>query len=163
MRRSDIPKPDGRQRPLGITTVEDKVVQTAMTMVLNEVDEWEFTGISYGFRPGRSQHDALDALGVGIESRRVRWALDVDIRGSSNAIDHESMIELVERRIADRRAICLIRKWLKAGVLEDGSGYEVKKVRRKGDVYRPCWRTFICTTCSTSGSKSGERGGAKAM
>ena len=120
VRRVNIPKPDGRQRPLGITVLEDKVVQTAVVMVLNEIYEVDFVGFSYGFRPGRSQHDALDAVTVGIERRQVRWVLDADICGFFDAIDHEWLVKFIEHRIADQRVVRLIQKWLKAGVLEDG-------------------------------------------
>jgi group II intron reverse transcriptase/maturase len=115
-----IPKPDGRQRPLGVTTLEDKLVQRALVMVLNCIYEADFLGFSYGFRPGRSAHQALDALSVGIRRKKVNWVLDADIRGFFDAIDHESLVKLIERRIADRRVVRLIQKWLNAGVLVDG-------------------------------------------
>jgi RNA-directed DNA polymerase len=119
-RRAYIPKPDGRQRPLGVTTLEDKLVQRATTEMLNAVYETDFLGFSYGFRPGRSQHNALDALYTGLLTRKVNWVLDADIRGFFDAIDREWLMKFVEHRIADRRVGRLLRKWLNAGVLEDG-------------------------------------------
>jgi group II intron reverse transcriptase/maturase len=119
-RRRMIPKPGGGERPLGIASLEDKIVQRALVEVLNAIYEPEFLGFSYGFRPGRSQHDALDALWVGISTKRVNWILDADLRSYFDTIDHEKMVGFLEERIGDRRVIRLIRKWLKAGVMEDG-------------------------------------------
>jgi RNA-directed DNA polymerase len=119
-RRRYIPKPDGRQRPLAVAALEDKIVQRAVVMVLNAIYEQDFLGFSYGFRPGRSQHDALDALVVGINSTKVNWILDADIRSFFDTVSQDWLIRFVEHRVGDRRIIRLIRKWLKAGVLEDG-------------------------------------------
>ena len=119
-RRTYIPRPDGRQRPLGIAALEDKIVQRAVAEVLNAIYECDFLGFSYGFRPGRSAHDALDALAVGIERRRVNWILDADIRDYFSKLDHSWLGRFLEHRIADRRVLRLIQKWLRAGVIEDG-------------------------------------------
>jgi len=115
-----IPKEDGRQRPIGKPVLEDKIGQRAMVEVLLAVYESEFKRFSYGFTRGKSQHDALDALTVAIERRKVNWVLDADIRGFFDAIDHDWLIKMVEHRIGDKRVIRHIKKWLKAGVLEKG-------------------------------------------
>src|SRR3989441_1143444 len=120
-RRQYIAKPDGSQRPLGIAALEDKIVQRAVVEVLNAVYEADFLGFSYGFRPGRGQHDALDALAVGIGRRKVNWILDADVAGFFDAVSHEWLGRFVEHRIGDERVIRLIRKWLQAGVMEDGA------------------------------------------
>jgi RNA-directed DNA polymerase len=119
-RRVYIPKPDGRQRPLAVAALEDKIVQRAVVALLNAIYEEDFLGISYGFRPGRGTHNALDALCVGIDSRKVSWILDADIRSFFDEISQEWLIRFLEHRIGDRRIIRLILKWLKAGILEDG-------------------------------------------
>jgi RNA-directed DNA polymerase len=119
-RRVYIPKPDGRQRPLAVAALEDKIVQRAVAAVLNAIYEEDFLGFSYGFRPGRGAHDAMDALVVGLTSRKVNWIVDADIRSFFDTVDQEWLIRFVEHRIGDRRIIRLIRRWLKAGVLEDG-------------------------------------------
>src|SRR6266511_1901962 len=119
-RRTYIPKPDGRQRPLAIAALEDKIVQRATAAVLNAIYEEDFLGFSYGFRAGRGTHDALDALCVGIERTKVNWILDADIRSFFDTVSQEWLIRFVEHRIGDPRIVRLIQKWLKAGILEEG-------------------------------------------
>src|SRR3989338_871181 len=119
-KRRYIAKTDGRQRPLGIAALEDKIVQRALVEVLNAIYEEDFLGFSYGFRPGRSQHDCLDALAAGIGRMKVSWIIDADVAGFFAPVDHDWVGRFLEHRIGDRRVIRLIRKWLKAGVMEDG-------------------------------------------
>ncbi len=135
--RAYIPKPDGRQRPLGIAALEDKIVQRAVVEVLNAIYETDFVGFSYGFRPGRGQHDALDALAVGIEHRAVNWILDADIRSFFDTISHDWMIRFLEHRVGDRRVLRLIRNWLKAGVVENGIRRPAEKGTPQGAVMTP--------------------------
>jgi RNA-directed DNA polymerase len=114
-RRAYIAKADGRQRPLGIASLEDKILQRAVVEVLNAIYEEDFAGFSYGFRPGRSPHDALDALAVGIERKKVNWVLDADIRDFFTSLDHGWLQKFVEHRIADKRVLRLVQKWVSAG------------------------------------------------
>ena len=161
--RAYIPKPDGRQRPLGIAALEDKIVQRAVVEVLSAIHETDFLGFSYGFRPGRGQHDALDALAAGIENRAVNWILDADIKGFFDNISHERLMRFVEHRVGDRRVLRLIRKWLKAGVVEDGIRQPVTKGTPQGAVVSPpafagagyCWRTSTSITSTTCGPING--------
>jgi group II intron reverse transcriptase/maturase len=119
-RRTYIPKADGRQRPLAIAALEDKIVQGATVMVLNAIYEVDFCGFSYGFRPGRGPHDAMDALCVAIDQRKVNWIIDADIQNFFGAVSQEWLLRFLEHRIGDRRIIRLIQKWLRAGILENG-------------------------------------------
>jgi RNA-directed DNA polymerase len=136
-RRVYIPKPDGRQRPLAVAALEDKIVQRATAAVLNAIYEEDFLGFSYGFRPGRGTHDALDALCTGITSRKVNFILDADIRSFFDTVSQEWLTRVVEHRIGDRRVIRLIQKWLKAGVLEDGAVTTSDRGTGQGAVISP--------------------------
>src|SRR5881227_304967 len=136
-RRVYIPKPDGRQRPIAVAALEDKIDQRATASVLSAIYEEDFLGFSYGFRPGRSTHDAMDALMVGITSTKVNWILDADIRSFFDTVSQEWLIKFVEHRVGDRRIIRLIQKWLKAGVLEDGIVTVSDKGTGQGSVISP--------------------------
>jgi group II intron reverse transcriptase/maturase len=136
-RRQWIPKADGRKRPLGIAALEDKIVQQAVVTVLNAIYEGDFRGFSYGFRPGRSPHMALDALYVAIKRRKVNWILDLDIRSFFDHIDHRCLKQLIEYRIADPRILRLIQKWLQAGVIEEGVWSETEAGTPQGAVISP--------------------------
>jgi len=136
-RRTYIPKADGRQRPLAIAALEDKIVQGATVMVLNAIYEEDFLGFSYGFRPGRGPHDALDALAVGIDSRKVNYILDADIRSFFDSVSQEWLVRFVEHRIGDKRIVRLIQKWLKAGILEDGTVTVSDRGTGQGSVASP--------------------------
>jgi len=136
-RRRYIPKADGKQRPLAVAALEDKIVQRATAAVLNQIYEEDFLGFSYGFRPRRGQHDALDALMTGISGSKVRWIIDADIQGFFDAVSQEWLIRFLEHRIGDRRIIRLIQKWLKAGILEDGTVKISDRGTGQGSVISP--------------------------
>ena len=137
-RRVEIPKPDGGTRPLGIAALEDKIVQKAVAEnILSPIFEPEFLGFSYGFRPGRGAHDALDALAYGIERRRTHWIVDADIRAHFDWIDRDWLVRFLEHRIGDRRIIRLIVKWLNAGVMEESEWQDNLRGTRQGAIVSP--------------------------
>jgi RNA-directed DNA polymerase len=137
VRRAYIDKSDGRKRPLGVPVLEDKIVQRAAVEVLNAIYETDFLGFSYGFRPGRSQHQALDALYTGLLTKKVNWVLDLDIRGFFDALSHAWLVKFIEHRIADRRVVRLIQKWLNAGVMEEGKRTRTKEGTPQGGSASP--------------------------
>lgn len=136
-KREWIPKPDGRQRPIGIAATEDKIVQKALVLILEQIYEEDFLGFSYGFRPGKSQHHALDAIYVAITQRKVSWVLDADIRGFFDTLDHTWLMKFVEHRVADPRVLRLIRKFLRAGVSEEGQWSKTEVGTPQGAVISP--------------------------
>jgi RNA-directed DNA polymerase len=136
-RRAYIPKADGRKRPLGVAALEDKIVQRTVAEVLNAIYETDFLGFSYGFRPGRRAHQALDALAVGIRFKKISWILDADVRGYFDSINHDWMVRFMEHRIADQRVLRLIKKWLKAGVIEDGEWHASEEGSPQGASISP--------------------------
>jgi len=170
-RRVFIPKPDGRLRPLGVAALEDKILQRAVVEVLNAVYEQDFLGFSYGFRPGRSAHDALDALAVGMTRKKVNFVLDADIRDFFTGLDQSWLVKFLEHRIADKRVLRLIQKWLRAGVIEDGEWSKTETGTAQGasvspllsNVYlhvcperkvRRCRRSFRDSCCAGDGGRS---------
>jgi RNA-directed DNA polymerase len=146
-RRQYIEKSDGRQRPLGVAALEDKIVQAATVTILNQIYEEDFLGFSYGFRPGRSQHDALDALAFAIEHKKVSYILDCDVRSFFDNLDKSWLIQFVEHRVADRRILRLIQKWLKAGVLEDGIWSDPETGTPQGSVASPLLANIYLHYC----------------
>jgi RNA-directed DNA polymerase len=136
-RRAYIPKPDGRQRPLGVAALEDKIVQQAVATILNQIYKEDFRSFSYGFRSGRNPHQALDALSVALSRKKVNWVLDCDIRGFFDNLSHDWLLKFIQHRVADRRILRLIRKWLKAGVMEEGQWKDTVMGTPQGSVMTP--------------------------
>ena len=138
-----IEKEGGRQRPLGVAALEDKIVQQAVAAILSQIYEEDFLGCLYGFRPGRSQHQALDALTFALRRKKVSYVVDADIRGFFDHLDHAWMLKFIQHRVADHRILRLIQKWLKAGVMEDDKWSETKMGTPQGSVVTPLTQKVI--------------------
>src|SRR6202166_2115644 len=160
-RRAYIDKADGKQRPLAIAALEDKIVQGATVMVLNAIYEGDFVGFSYGFRPGRGPHDALDALSTAIKTRKVNWILDADIRNFFGAVSQDWLVRFLEHRIGDKRIIRLIQKWLRAGILEDGVVTVDDRGTGQGSVMAPRTQKIILRSRQCSVRTAGCRAVAR--
>ena len=162
-RRTSIPKADGRQRPLGVTALEDTIVQAALVQVLGAIYEVDFLGFSSGCRPGHSQHDARDALTVGLVRSRVNWVLSIDIRGFFDAMEHGWLVKFIEHRIADWRIVRRIQQWLKAGVIEDGQHMQSEVGSPQGASFSPLAANISLHYCLTFGLTNGVSGTARAI
>lgn len=158
-----LPKADGRRRPIGVSVLEDKIAQRAAVAVLNATYEHDFIGFSYGFRQQLNPHNALDVLYVGITKRKVNWVLDADVREFFDTLSHEWLVKFIRHRIADKRILRLIQKWLKAGVLEEGIRTQFDTGTVQGGSEAPCLPTSICTMCSICGRSNGGIGTLGAM
>ena len=158
-RRIFIPKADGSERPLSILCLEDKIVQQAVVKILEGIYETDFLGFSYGFRSGRSQHDAMDALVVGIKRRSINWVLDLDVRKFFDQVDHDWLIRFIEHRVKDKRIIRLIIQWIRIGHYdEDGRRVQSLAGVPQGQSYRLCYQISTCTTYSICGFINGVKG-----
>ena len=143
VKRVWLDKPDGGRRPIGLPTVEDKIVQTAVVNVLNAIYECDFHGLSYGFRPGRNQHQALQVVQTFLQKGRVNWVLDLDLKACFDTIEHEALMEAVQRRVADRTLLRLIRKWLTVGVVEEGKRERARRGTPQGAVISPLLANIV--------------------